>query len=56
MDLLGKDAPVLRPMVATNTNEGNTQRPKCFAAALARAFPASKDDEPSNEKTVGSGL
>ena len=106
MDLLGKDAPVLWPMVTTNTdeghyadanmkkfndalkkaqdsypnlrlydwpdecqtswfadedfahynNEGNTQRAKRFAAALARAFPASKDGEPSDEKIVSSGL
>ncbi|WP_312096811.1 hypothetical protein [Corynebacterium dentalis] len=106
MDLLGKDAPVLWPMVTTNTdeghyadanmkkfndalkkaqdsypnlrlydwphecqiswfadedfahynNEGNTQRAKRFAAALARAFPDSKDGEPSDEKIVGSGL
>lgn len=56
MDLLGKDARVLCPMVTTNNNEGNTQRAKRFAAALARAFPASKDGEPSDEKIVGSGL
>lgn len=106
MDLLGKDAKVLWPMVTTNTDgghyaranmeifnnalrdatadypnlrlydwpsecdyswfgvddyahygpEGNSQRAHRFAAALAKAFPAEKNGEPSDEKVLTSGL
>lgn len=106
MELLGKDAKVLWPMVTTNTDsghyarsnmeifndalrettedypnlrlydwpsevdynwfgvddyahygsEGNTQRAHRFAAALAKAFPAEKNGEPSEEKILTSGL
>ncbi|MBC2681981.1 acyltransferase family protein [Corynebacterium anserum] len=36
--------------------EGNTQRAKRFAAALAKAFPAEKNGEPSDQKVLNSGL
>lgn len=37
-------------------SEGNTQRAKRYAAALANAFPAEKNGAPADKKIVGSGL
>lgn len=37
-------------------SEGNTQRAKRYAAALAHAFPAELGGKPSQDKIVGSGL
>lgn len=36
--------------------KGNTERAERFAAALAKAFPADKNGEPSDEKVLKSGL